>query len=149
MRTICFQRILSTPFQTLVKRKLIIFGSHVTVGAQGSMACLGVFGKMSGIDCRRFLRSPHPLPLLFIFCTPSQFRFLHVSFFLQSLPVLFPLLKFLEMPVGQATQIHPRLHCTFDVIHFGIDTTWQTGDVKERFSFIYNWSANQRNYSTS
>ena len=37
------------------------------------VACLGVFGKMSGIDDRRFLPSPHPLPLLLMFRTPSQF----------------------------------------------------------------------------
>ena len=36
-------------------------------------ACLGVFGKMSGSDCRRFLPSPHPLPLLLIFRNFSQF----------------------------------------------------------------------------
>ena len=36
-----------------------------------------------------------------------------------------------------------------NVMHFGIDTTWQTHDVKERFGFIYNWSANQRNHSNS
>ena len=47
---------------------------------QGRAACLGVFGKMSGIDCRRFLRSPHPFPLLLSFRPPTQFRFLRVSF---------------------------------------------------------------------
>ena len=31
---------------------------------------------------------------------------------------------------------------------FGIDTWW-TGDTNQHFSFIYNWSASQRNYSTS
>ena len=46
---------------------------------------MGVFGKMSGIDCRRFLRSPHPLPLLLIFRTPSH-------------AVPFPLRKFSETP---------------------------------------------------
>ena len=35
-------------------------------------------------------------------------------------------------------KIHPRLHCTYDEMHFGIDTTWQTGDAKKRFSSIYN-----------
>ena len=34
-------------------------------------------------------------------------------------------------------------------MHFGIGTIWWTGDKKQRFSFIYNWSADQRNYSTS
>ena len=29
-------------------------------------------GVQSGIDCRRFPRSPHPLPLLFIFRTPTR-----------------------------------------------------------------------------
>ena len=33
-----------------------------------------------GREKRRFLRSPHPLPLLLIFRTPSQFRSLRVSF---------------------------------------------------------------------
>ena len=47
---------------------------------QESVACLGAFGKMSGIDCRRFLSSPHPLPLLLIFRTSSQFHSLCVSF---------------------------------------------------------------------
>ena len=47
---------------------------------QGSGACLGAFGKMFGIDCSRFLCLPHPLPLLYIFRTPSRFRFLRVSF---------------------------------------------------------------------
>ena len=39
-----------------------------------------MFGKISGIDCRRFLRSPHTLPLLLIFRTLSQFRSLRLSF---------------------------------------------------------------------
>ena len=43
----------------------------------------------------------------------------------------------------------PRLHCTYDAMHFGIDTTWRTADAKKHFSFKYNWSANQKNYSTS
>ena len=30
-----------------------------------------------------------------------------------------------------------------------IHTTWRTADVKQHFSFTYNWSAKQRNYSTS
>lgn len=45
---------------------------------------MGAFGKMSGIDCRRFLRLPHPLSLLLIFS--------------HSLPVLFPSCKFFETP---------------------------------------------------
>ena len=35
----------------------------------------------------------------------------------------------------------------YDAMHFGIKD--RTGDPKERFSFIYNWRAKQRNYSTS
>ena len=35
---------------------------------------MGAFGKMSGMDCRRFVPSPHPFPLLLIFRTPSQPR---------------------------------------------------------------------------
>ena len=70
----------------LVKSKLIIIGSYVAVGA----ACLGAFGKMSGIDCRRFLipslaSPPPPAP----YC--SHF-----------LPVSFPPRKFLETPATQA-----------------------------------------------
>ena len=42
---------------------------------------MGAFGKMSGIDCRRFLLSSHLLPLLLNFSTPSQFRFLSHKFF--------------------------------------------------------------------
>ena len=38
-------------------------------------------------------------------------------------------------------QIHPRLHCTYDAMHFGIDTTWRMDDGKELYSFIYNCSA--------
>ena len=38
---------------------------------------------------------------------------------------------------------------TYHATHFGIDTTWRMGDAKQRFGFIYNWSANQRNYYTS
>ena len=34
-------------------------------------------------------------------------------------------------------------------MQFGIDTTRRLDDAKERFSFTYNWSANQRNYSAS
>ena len=49
-------------------------------GAQGSAVCLGALAKMSGIDCRRFLRSPHPLPLLLIFRTLVQFGVLRVRF---------------------------------------------------------------------
>ena len=37
------------------------------------VVCLRVFGKMSGSDCRRFLPSPHPLPLVLIFRNFSQF----------------------------------------------------------------------------
>ena len=29
----------------------------------------------------------------------------------------------------------------------GIDTTWQMVNAKQHFSFIYNWSANQRDYA--
>lgn len=39
-----------------------------------------VFGKMPGIECRCFPRSPHSLPLLLIFCTCSQFHFLRILF---------------------------------------------------------------------
>ena len=38
-------------------------------------------------------------------------------------------------------QNRPRLHYTDDAMHFGIDTTWRTGDAKERYSFIYNCSS--------
>ena len=38
-------------------------------------------------------------------------------------------------------QIRPKLHCTYDAMHYGMDTTWQTGDLKERYNFIYNCSA--------
>ena len=38
-------------------------------------------------------------------------------------------------------EIRPRLHCTHDAMHFGIDTTWRMDDAKERYSFIYNCSA--------
>ena len=38
-------------------------------------------------------------------------------------------------------EICPRLHCTYDAMHFGIDTTWRTDDVKECYRFIYNCSA--------
>ena len=44
---------------------------------------------MSGNGCRRFLRSPHPLPLLLIFRTASN--------------VSFSSRKFLEKPARQAT----------------------------------------------
>ena len=54
----------------------------------GRAASLGVFSEISGIDCRHFLRSPHPLALLLIFCTPSH-------------TVLFPSHKFLGMPAMQ------------------------------------------------
>ena len=54
---------------------------HMTVGAPRERGMeLGAFGKISGIDCRHFLHSPHPLLLLRIFRTPSQFRSLRVSF---------------------------------------------------------------------
>ena len=48
------------------------------------------FGKMSGIDCRRFLLSPHPLLMFLIFCTLSR-------------AVSFPSRKFLETPATQAS----------------------------------------------
>ena len=38
-------------------------------------------------------------------------------------------------------EICPRLHCTYDAMHLGIDTTWRTDDAKECYSFIYNCSA--------
>ena len=56
----------------------------------GSAACLGAFRKMSGIDRRRFLRSPHPLPLPLFFRTPLR-------------TVSFPSCKFSETPATQAT----------------------------------------------
>ena len=74
----------------LVKSKLIIIGSYLTVGAQGSAACLGAFGKMSGIDCRRFLIPSLASP------PPSATYCSHF------LPVSFPLRKFLETPATQA-----------------------------------------------
>ena len=49
----------------------------------------------------------------------------------------------------KTSQIRPRLHCTYNVMHFGNNTTWQRGHTKEHSSFIYNLSASQRNYSTS
>ena len=55
----------------------------------GSATCLGAFGKMSGIDCRRFLRSAHPLPLPLIFRTPSR-------------AISFPSCKVSETPATQA-----------------------------------------------
>ena len=64
---------------------------------KGARHVLGAFGKMSGIDCRRFLRSSHPLPLLLIFRAPSQFRFLCVIFF--RTPSHW---KFLETPATQS-----------------------------------------------
>ena len=45
---------------------LIMIGSHATVGAPRERGVFWAFGKMSGIDCRRFFHSPHPLPLLLI-----------------------------------------------------------------------------------
>lgn len=56
----------------MIYQKLIIIGSHVTVGTPRQRGYLGAFSKMSGIECRRFLRLPHPLPLLLIFCTCSH-----------------------------------------------------------------------------
>ena len=56
--------------------------------APRSAACLGEFGKMSGIDCRRFLRSPPSPPT--------------APYFSHSLPVSLPSRKFLETPVTQA-----------------------------------------------
>ena len=40
-------------------------------------------------------------------------------------------------------EIRLRLHCTYmyDAMHCGMNTTWRTDDVKERYSFIYNCSA--------
>ena len=62
------QVFISGPYQAHAGHlsKMII---HVTVGAlrDRSAACLEAFGKMSGVDCSRFLRSPHTLFLLFIF----------------------------------------------------------------------------------
>ena len=40
---------------------------------QGRVACLGVFGKLPGIDCRRFLRSPHPSLCSLFFALPPSF----------------------------------------------------------------------------
>ena len=54
---------------------------------------------------RRFLGSPHPLPLLLNFRTPSQFRFLRVGCFSHSLSVSFPSRKFLETPATRARYI--------------------------------------------
>lgn len=34
---------------------------------------MGAFSKMSGADCRRFLSSSHPRPLLVIFRTRTKF----------------------------------------------------------------------------
>ena len=48
--------------QKIINRTLIIIASHVTVGAQGSAACLEAFGKMFGTDYRRFVRSPNQIP---------------------------------------------------------------------------------------
>ena len=47
---------------------------------RGARHVWGAFGKMSRIDCRRFLRSSHPLPLLLILRTLSQFRSFSVIF---------------------------------------------------------------------
>ena len=52
---------------------------------------MGAFGKMSGIECRRFRRSPHPVPLPLIFRIRSQFRSLRGLF------------VFLETPATHST----------------------------------------------
>ena len=81
--TFCFRGLYQAHAGKLLKGiywKVIIIGSHVRVGAPRKRGMFGGFGKMSGIDCRRFLRSPHPLPLLLIFCIRSQFRSLRVRF---------------------------------------------------------------------
>ena len=62
----------------------------MTVGAQGSAACLGAFGTMSGIDCRRFLIPSLTSP------PPSAPYFSHF------LPVSLSSRKFLETPAMQA-----------------------------------------------
>ena len=41
------------------------------------------------------------------------------------------------------------MHYRYHAVNFGIDTIWQMGDAKQGFSFMYNWSANQRNCATS
>ena len=64
----------------------MIIGSHVTVGALRGCSMFGVFGKMSGIECRCFPCSPH------LHCTPPAPYFLHLA------KVLFPSHTFLEMP---------------------------------------------------
>ena len=56
---------------------------------QGSAACLGAYGKMSGIDCRRFPSLAYPSP--------------SAPYFLHSRPVPFPSRKFLETAATQAT----------------------------------------------
>ena len=64
--------------------KLIIIGSHVTVGTprerSRSVVCLGAFGKMSGSGCRCFLPLPHHLPRL-LFRNRSQFSSPSHAFF--------------------------------------------------------------------
>ena len=55
--------------------------------------------KCLGLIVGIILRLPHPLPLLPIFHTPSQFCLLCVRFFSHSPPVLFPLCKvFFALP---------------------------------------------------
>ena len=64
------QKCLQGLYQTHVRS--IIIGSHATVGAPRERFMFGS-GKTSWIDCRRFLCSPHPLPLLLIFRTFRSF----------------------------------------------------------------------------
>ena len=63
-----------------------------------SLACLGAFGE---IDSRPLRCSPHPLPLLHIFCTPSKFWPLHGSFWkrlLRRLPLSEPAISKIYKP---------------------------------------------------
>ena len=56
----------------------------------------------------------------------------------------------IEMSKNLSNAFQTAFHIQCNALcDFGIITTWWTGNVKERFSFIYNWSDNQRNYSTS
>ena len=78
---------LSSP---IVKRKLIIIGSHVTVGAPRKRGMFGGVGQNVWDCCKCFLLSLHRLPLLLIFRTLSQFLFLRVSFFFALPPSFAP-----------------------------------------------------------
>ena len=64
-KPICASYLLLSPCWALVKRKLITVSLLVLMcqlAPQGSAVCLGVFAKLSGIDCRGFLHSPrHPV----------------------------------------------------------------------------------------